>query len=319
MMVFDSHSDLWTDILRKNRLGEKDVFKTRHLKKFQEGEVIGGIFVIWIDPPYTAYPKARAKDIIKNMAVELNNNKDVIKLIRNYNDIDKALEDKKMPIMLGIEGMSFMEDSTDYLDVLYLMGARHGMLTWNEENIYATGTRGNENRGLTEKGIKILKRMEELGMIIDVSHANEKTFWDIIEHTTGPIIASHSNAEALCDAVRNLTDKQCKAIADRNGVIGMNSYDEFVSNDVDKRDLDGLIDHIDHLVHLIGIDHICFGFDFMDYLGTPKGEDESVKGIEDVSKTQNLIIAMRKRGYSEENIEKIAYKNIFRVMKEVLD
>lgn len=319
MMVFDTHSDLWTDILRKNRLGEKDVFKTRHMEKFQKGEVIGGIFVIWIDPPFTAYPEARAKDIIKNMAMEVNNNKDIIRLIRNSNDIEVALKEDKMPIMLGIEGLSFMEESADYLDVLYLRGARHAMLTWNEENIYSTGARGNENRGLTEKGIRIVERMEKLGMIIDVSHTNKKTFWDIIDHTTGPIIASHSNARALCDVVRNLTDKQCQAIADRNGVIGMNSYDEFVSKDTDKRDLDGLIDHIDYLVKLIGIDHICFGFDFMDYLDTPPGEDESVKGLEDVSQTQNLIIAMRKRGYTEENIAKIAYKNIFRVMKEVLD
>ncbi|WP_326907793.1 dipeptidase [Sedimentibacter sp. MB31-C6] len=319
MIVFDSHSDLWIDILRKNRIGEKDVFKTRYLKAFQDGEVIGGIFVIWVDPPFTAYPVERSKDVIRNMAKELNNNTDIMRLIRNYDDIEKSLKDKKMPIMMGIEGMNFMEESVDYLDVLYLMGARHAMLTWNEENIYATGSRGNKNRGLTEKGIEVVKRMEKLGMIIDVSHANEKTFWDIVDNTTGPIIASHSNVRRLCDTVRNLTDEQCKVIANRNGVIGMNSYDEFVSKDKAKKNLDGLIDHIDYLQKLIGIDHICFGFDFMNYLNSPPGEDESVIGLEDVSQTQNIINAMRRRGYLENDIEKVAYKNIFRVIKDVLD
>lgn len=105
--------------------------------------------------------------------------------------------------------------------------------------------------------------MEKLGIIVDTAHANDKTFWDIYENTTGPIINSHSNARALCNVPRNITDDQIKTIAERGGgLIGLNTFNEFVHIDKDKRDINNLANHLDYLVELAGIDHVGFGFDF---------------------------------------------------------
>ena len=167
-------------------------------------------------------------------------------------------------------------------------------------------------------------------MIVDVSHTNEKTFWDIAEISAKPFIASHSNARTLCDVPRNLTDEQIKAVAQSGGVIGVNGYIGFTkkcdfSNPVpienpdllSKPDLKDLADHIDYIAGLVGVDYVGLGFDFCEYL-SEELKDTNPKNLEDASKCQNMIEELRKRGYSENDIEKIAYKNFLRVIKENL-
>ena len=210
------------------------------------------------------------------------------------------------------------------VEKLYSFGVRHASLTWNEENKLATGAKGNIDRGLTEDGAKLIKKMEELGMILDVSHTNEKTFWDICKVATKPFIASHSNCRSLCDVPRNLTDDQLREIAIRNGVVGVNSYEEFVSSDLEKRTVEHLVDHIDHMVEVMGIDHIGLGFDFAEYLNADTLKHYAntytygVRGLEDTTKAKNIISVLEKRGYSKEDIEKICYKNFYRVIKEII-
>ena len=162
-------------------------------------------------------------------------------------------------------------------------------------------------------------------MIIDVSHTNEKTFWDICKIATKPIIASHSNCRSLCDVARNLTDEQLREIGNRNGVVGLNSYEEFVSYDVNNQTVEHLVDHIDHMVDVMGIDHIGLGFDFAEYLNadtlqhyTSSSYTYGVRGLEDTTKAKNIIYELEKRGFSKEDIEKIAYKNFYRVIKEII-
>ena len=167
-------------------------------------------------------------------------------------------------------------------------------------------------------------------MIVDVSHANEKTFWDIAEISTKPFIASHSNARTLCDVPRNLTDEQIKAVAQSGGVIGVNGYIGFIKKCdfsspapienpdlLSKLDLKDLADHIDYIAGLVGVDYVGLGFDFCEYL-SEELRDTNPKNLEDASKCQNMIEELRKRGYSENDIEKIAYKNFLRVIKENL-
>lgn len=197
-------------------------------------------------------------------------------------------------------------------------------LTWNEENLLATGVKGNPDRGLTEKGLDAVKLMEKLGIIIDVAHANDKTFWDIYENTTVPIINSHSNARALCNVPRNISDNQMKAIAKRGGLIGLNSFNEFIHLDREKQDIKHLVNHLDHMVEIAGIDHVGFGFDFFHYLKTNTidsfVDDVNIgtKGFETVAQVPNLIDILYNRGYTKENIEKISYKNYYRIMKKIL-
>jgi membrane dipeptidase len=164
--------------------------------------------------------------------------------------------------------------------------------------------------------------MEELGMIVDVSHANEKSFWDIYENTEKPFIASHSNVYNLCKVPRNLKDDQIKAIAERGGVIGINAWPDFI--DEVNPSMENLVRHVDYIADLVGIDYVGFGFDFCDFLTEDTtasfqgGETSATKGLEDASKIPNFVELLAKSGYSERDIEKIAYGNMERVIKEIL-
>ena len=249
---------------------------------------------------------------------------DIVHIVKKSEDFDIAKKSNKIAILIGMEGLQAIDDNIDDVEKLYSFGVRHASLTWNEENKLATGAKGNIDRGLTEDGAKLIKKMEELGMILDVSHTNEKTFWDICKVATKPFIASHSNCRSLCDVPRNLTDDQLREIAIRNGVVGVNSYEEFVSSDLEKRTVEHLVDHIDHMVEVMGIDHIGLGFDFAEYLNADTLKHYAntytygVRGLEDTTKAKNIISVLEKRGYSKEDIEKICYKNFYRVIKEII-
>lgn len=323
-MIFDAHCDIWTHVAKKRLDGEKDIIRKYHLSKFKASDINGGIFVVWVDPPYDKNPKYRTKQILDKIKEEIKDSHDIVQIVKKSEDFDIANENNKIAILIGMEGLQAIDDNIDDIEKLYSLGVRHASLTWNEENKLATGAKGNIDRGLTEDGARIIKKMEQLGMILDVSHANEKTFWDICKVATKPFIASHSNCRSLCDVARNLTDDQLREIARRNGVVGVNSYEEFVSSDLEKRTVDHLVDHIDHMVEVMGIDHIGLGFDFAEYLNTDTLKHYAstytygVKGLEETDKAKNIINVLEKRGYFKEDIEKISYKNFYRVIKEII-
>ena len=323
-MIFDAHSDIWTHVARMRLKGEDNIIRNYHLNRFKEADINGGIFVVWVDPPYDKEPQFRTKQILEKIKDEIEDSKDIIQIVKNSEDFDIAKEHNKMAILIGMEGLQAIEDNIDDIEKLYSFGVRHASLTWNEENKLATGAKGSINRGLTDNGIKLIKKMEELGIILDVSHANEKTFWDICKVAKKPFIASHSNCRSLCDVPRNLTDEQLREIAKENGVVGINSYEEFVSFDTEKRTINHLVDHIDHMVEIMGINHIGLGFDFAEYLSSDtlghyaNTETYGVIGLEDTTKAKNIIEELKNRGYSKEDIDKISYKNFYRVIKEII-
>ncbi len=315
MFVFDGHSDLLTDLTSRRINGEKDIFKTRHYSKLVKGCVNAVIAVVWIDPPYDSNPPVRMMDVIKNGYAELSPLDNVVFPIRNANELDLAVKNNKIGIILGMEGLDGLEDDPEGLYFLYELGLRHASLTWNGANDFATGVRAErENKGLTAAGRKAVKIMEELGIIIDVSHADEKTFWDIVEVANGPIIASHSNAYSLCPVSRNLKDDQIKAIANSGGIIGVNAWPEFV--DKENPGLDKLVDHIDYLVNLVGVDHVGFGFDFTDFLENDAvssfktGETVITPGINSADEIPNIIEVLQSRGNNDQELEKICFKNL---------
>lgn len=322
MIVFDSHSDILTDVAIKRIDGKKNIIRNYHLKKLQAGNVRGMILAIWIDPPFANNPTQRMLDVLGAMCDEIYEMKEYATIAYSAQDVEKIQESGKMSIILGLEGLSGLKGNVSLLSMLYRLGIRHAMLTWNEENEFATGVASrNIDRGITKLGIKALHRMEELGILVDVSHGNEKTFWDIYQHTSKPFIASHSNVYSLCPAIRNLKDDQIKAIAERQGVIGMNSWPEFI--DEQHPTAERLVDHIDYIVNLVGIDHVNFGFDFCNYLDSERLSfsecaSTATLDLEDASKIPGLLTILQKRGYKKEDIEKIAYKNILRVFQNVL-
>ncbi|MHC6180277.1 dipeptidase [Clostridium sp. JNZ X4-2] len=321
--VFDAHSDILADVTDKRMKGKKNILRNYHIDRLQKGNVNGILLAVWIDPPYVNNPTKRMMDILAATCEEIEDMKDCAAVAENAEDIRNIQASDKLAILLGMEGLSGLKGNVDVLSMLYRLGIRHAMLTWNEENEFATGVESpNKERGVTKIGFEALKKMEDLGMLIDTSHANEKTFWDIYEKTTKPFIASHSNVYNICNTERNLKDDQIKAIAERKGVIGMNSWAGFI--DKEKPCVEKLADHIDYIADLVGIDYINFGFDFCDFLNSDtmsfsKNGSGATPGLEDASKIPNLINILIKRGYKSEDIEKITYKNIMRVLEDVLN
>lgn len=320
--IFDAHADIWNDVVNKRSRGEKNIIQKYHLDKFKEGNVEAAIFVIWVDTPFDM-PERRFRESVNAMLEELEENKDILRPVRSMADFEKAKENGQFPIVLGIEGFDGFQGNLDVLKEMHELGFRHSSLTWNTENAFATGVKGNPDRGLTDLGVMAVAFMEANGMLIDVSHANEKTFWEIDKLVTKPYIASHSNCKSLCDVPRNLTNEQIQAIAHKGGVIGVVAYHDFISKDPLQQNLETYVNHIEYIVNLVGIDHVGFGFDFVDYL-----EDEAMssfateagitKDLENASHAKRIAEILGARGYLPEAIEKICSKNFLRVLEQVI-
>lgn len=323
-MIFDGHSDIWTSVTVKTLKGDSDIIKKYHLNKLKEGKISGSIFVIWVDPPYTSDPYKRSMEIVDSIKKEMECCNDSIILVKCYGDIEKALNENKVYVLIGLEGLSSIGKNLDLIDFYYDFGARHASLTWNEENALATGIKGNPERGLTMVGKNAVKKINKNNMIMDVSHLNEKSFWDVLSITDRTVIASHSNCRALCDVPRNLTDEQLRKIAELNGVVGINSFNQFVHKDPDKQDIEMLVRHVAHMADVMGIDHVGIGMDYCDYLDNSSmnsfssQETSYTRGLEDASKTYNIITEMKKAGFSNDEIERVAYKNFHRIIKDVI-
>ncbi|HWR61081.1 MAG TPA: dipeptidase [Clostridia bacterium] len=323
MYVLDAHSDILADTAMKRERGLTGNFVRDHLPALKKGGIGGTVMVLWVEPAYFDNPRKRFADIIAYTRAELEELGSSACVVKSIQDIEKAEKENKLYIILGVEGLSGIGSNADRIYELYQLGVRHMSLTWNEKNDLATGI-GNWDaaRGLTKEGKKAITIMDRLGIIIDVSHLNEKSFWDVCEHSAGTIIASHSNARKICNVKRNLTDDQIMAIAGKRGVIGINSWSSFVA---DKgADINGLVRHIDYMAELVGIDHVGFGFDFCNYFEsdpTTTEADQAVVftgGMESCERVPQLIELLYKQGYSASDIEKIAYKNFRRVINEVL-
>ena len=218
---------------------------------------------------------------------------------------------------MTVEGMCGIRDQAEEkIQWLYDQGVRIASLCWNDENALATGVKGTVTRGLTGEGRKAVQKMDELGMILDVSHTNEKTFWDMVEVVRGPMIATHSNTRALCEVHRNLTDQQIMAIAAKGGVIGLNAARNFIDSNPEHQDALHLAAHGRHIADLVGVEHLAVGFDFMDFFedhATSMGRD-----LTSALQAQNLIQGLRVQGFSEAECQAIGYDNALRVLRQTL-
>ena len=224
MEIFDLHADIGMDVLSKKLKGEKDILKTHHLDKLAQGNILGVGMACFFEG-HENWQTAQA--MVSALKEELEQNQDRLHFYKG-----QALVKDRLNAMITIEGMCFIEDEPEtHLDWLYEQGARIGSLCWNDENALATGVKGNPLRGLTDLGKRAIQHMNKLNMIIDVSHTNEKSFWDVLDTSTKPVIATHSNARQLSNVDRNLTDQQIKALIQNEGLIGLVAARWFVSKD----------------------------------------------------------------------------------------
>ena len=358
-IVTDSHNDILSTCLEKNyRFDENLTGKTHSDLARMKNNVDVQVFSIWCDASYgkgTAFARA-IREIDTLYAVAARNPRQM-RIVKNTNDLNEALQHKQLAAMMGVEGGHMMEDNLAYLDSFHNRGVCYMTLTWNNSTSWATSAKEesrdsllHQPKGLNEFGKSVVKKMNTLGMMIDVSHIGEQTFWDVMKTTTKPVLASHSNAYALCAVPRNLKDSQLLAIAKNGGVIDVNFYPGFVDPSFERKDsifnakhkkerdsllkinsetyyasdylankykdevqalrppLSMLIDHIDYIVKIAGIDHVGLGSDLDGISITPQS-------IDDVTDYPLITKELLKRGYNKSDIKKILGENFLRVYR----
>lgn len=326
--MFDIHSDLFTDIAWRRSRGETDVFDRIHYPNLKKGGVDSIMCVIWVEPAFRDNPLKRFQEVFQHTMDDLRTSK-YANICVTADDMVSA-DSSKINLFLGVEGMTFVEGWTgdsladqidSAFDYLHQDEFRHTIFVWNEWNALASGTGAvtePPERGLTSFGEAAVQKATDLNWVLDVSHLDETSFWDVYHGTDQPIIASHSNAYTVCPHERNLTDEQIKAIASRGGLIGLNAFHGFV--DEENPSIESFIDHVAYIAEVAGHESIAFGFDFIDYLSTydlgtsfPAG---STVGLENVTKIPNLLDRMHDRGFSTKEIEDISFNNAFYYMKK---
>ena len=312
MKVFDMHADMGTNFYERQLNGEKDVFKTYNRNNLNKGEIKGVFTACFFEGKEDWDYMQKMIDFCNQ---EIEDNSDVLRQVRSKEDL---IEDDKTLAVISVEGMCGVKDhAEEKVQWMYEHGVRVASLVWNEANALANGWKQDPLRGLSEEGFKAVKKMNELKMVIDVSHINEKGFWDVISASERPIIATHSNCRKLCSHERNLTDQQIKAIAARGGLIGLNACAHFISEDTDKQTSLELARHARYMADLVGVEHIACGFDYMDFL-IGDYSDDMAKDMTNASYTQNLIRSLKETGFSDEEISAIAFHNVFSFLKKEL-
>jgi len=282
------------------------------IPRLQQGGVDVQFFSIWVNPnTYTNYfdQAILMRDLFYS---ELSANPSTIEQATTMGQALQINEQNKIAAVIGVEGGHHIEESIDKLVLLYNAGMRYLTITWNNSvswAISAADTR-TTTQGLNSFGRQVIRTLDSLGVIIDVSHTGIKTIQDILQVTTNPIIATHSGARAIRNHTRNLYDWQIQDIANSGGVIGIVFYPPFLTSNPPAT-INTVIQHIDHIVNLVGTDYVAIGSDF-DGIGT-----NVVIGLEDVSKYPDLTLALLQHGYTELEVAKFLGGNFKRVFEQV--
>ena len=310
MGVFDGHSDMLYDAARRRLVGERRVLERRHLLQLRAGSVEGVVLSLWAHPEEGETYTLKTNQQLQALAAEAAESP-WLQLVRTAAEAEQAKKEGKIYAFLGVEGMAAIGDDISGIDRYADRGARMGMLTWNEENLLATGAGGDPYAGLTAAGKQAVRRMQQRGMLVDVSHLNDGGFADVMKQTDAPVIASHSNCRALCDVRRNLTDDQLRAIRDTGGVVGVNVYHNFVHSDKRYQTAEMLARHACRMAEIMGVEHVACGFDFCEYFDP---EATGAEGLEDSSQIHNFFYWLERHGMNAQEREMIARENFLRLL-----
>lgn len=342
--IFDGHNDVLTRLYEAGGLSETQGFvdgQDGHIDgpKAKAGGLAGGFFAVWIpvmediegiveameSPPYDLplpepVPQAHALTVAMAQVAILNRLEQLgaVQICTKVDQIEECLTSgNRMAAVLHMEGAEAIDPDFHALEVLWRAGLRSIGPVWSRSTIFGEGvpfrfpSSPDVGRGLTDDGKRFVKKCNELGLLIDLSHLNEAGFWDIAELSDAPLVATHSNVHALCPHARNLTDGQLRAIAESDGMVGLNFAPAFLRED-GKMDpdipLSQMIRHLDYLLGIVGEDRVGFGSDF-DGATMPNE-------LVDASGLPNIRQAMDDHGYSDMLIEKICYRNWMRVLRK---
>jgi membrane dipeptidase len=356
-ILIDTHNDILTQTIDYGYVMDQDLKGKTHsdLARWKEGGLDVQVFSVFCDGD-KKNPYQYANVQMDSLDAVLKRNMGKIVKAGNSKELMKIVSQNKIAAMFGVEGGHMIENDINNIDSIYARGVRYMTITWNNSTDWATSAFDETFSdslpfsGLTEFGKEVIQHMNKLGMLVDVSHVGEQTFWDIMQITNKPVIASHSSVRALCNHQRNLNDNQIRAIARNAGVIQINFYSGFLENSYMKKkdaflerhamegdslttigmapdrretflfekyaqEMDSLrapfssvIEHIDYIVKLVGVNFVGIGSDF-------DGIESPPKGLDDVTKYPLITEALLNKGYSEEEINKILGGNFLRVLK----
>lgn len=343
MIVFDGHNDTLLRYIREE--GGYDFFERTEkghidLPRAREGDFGGGFFAIFVPnegerpsfdnfvteggydaplpPPIDlGYAQRIALSVAANLFRIEDQADGQFKVVRTVDELATCLATGVMAAIFHFEGAEPIDTDLDALEVYYQAGLRSLGIVWSRPNAFAEGvpfrfpSSPDTGPGLTDAGKELVRACNRLGIMVDLSHINERGFWDVASVTDAPLVATHSNVHALCPSTRNLTDKQLDAIKESDGMVGLNFSVGFTREDGRKNEdtpLEMMVRHIDYLVERLGIDRVGFGSDFD---GTTITQE-----IGDVTGLQKLIDALRESGYDDESLRKIAHENWVRVLRK---
>ncbi len=329
--------------------------------RMREGGLDAQFFSIWVNPEIYGGggPVAvkSADDQIRSVQELVKKHPDTWELAATAADIRRIVSGGKLAALMGLEGGYALDERLENVEKYYKLGVRYMSVTWSVSTNWAgsSGDSVGQSRGLNDFGRQVVREMNRLGMMVDVSHVSDRTFWDIVSTSSKPIIATHSNCRAIANVPRNLTDEMIQAVAKSGGVVCVVFFPEFLepgwsqkrqqvdaqiapllrrASDAEAGDaahkkvardrvrieeyarrlppvtVSRIADHIDHIVKLVGIDHVGIGSDFDGVQAVPSD-------LSSVAQLPNLTVELLRRGYSEEDIDKILGGNILRVMEEV--
>jgi membrane dipeptidase len=349
LQIFDGHNDTLVDLYAPEDGEERSFFERSEkghldLPRAREAGMIGGIFAIFTPAPagsperernygltvteegYTfqersavdpAYSRGFADEVV-DFAYDLERQTEgEIALVRRYEELEHNLGEGVLSIVLHLEGASAVEENLENLEEYYAKGIRSIGMVWSRPNLFGYGVpfrfphSPDTGPGLTRAGQELIKECNRLGIVIDLAHINEKGFWDVAELSHAPLVVSHAGVHAICASTRNLIDEQIDALGESNGLMGIMFAPGMTREDGDRDGdipISGIVRHIDYVAERIGVDHVALGSDF-------DGAQMPTE-LSDVTRLPKLIHALADRGYDDAALEKIAYRNWFRVLRD---
>ncbi len=314
--VIDAHCDTLHYVLKgKGSLGKGIPDAHIDLPRLRQGGVNAQVFACWVPIPYQRHGATTfALRLVEVFHRQVEAFPDQLCLVRTAGDILRAMNKGQVAGILALEGAEPLDGEIETLGAFYRLGVRWLGLTWNYRNAAADGVAAAESGGgLTPFGIDVVHACAELGIVVDVSHLAPAGVDHVLKEARGPVVASHSNARALRDHRRNLTDDQARGIAATGGVIGVTFVPSFLTDTPDEATIDHVLDHIEHFVGVVGVDHVGLGSDFDGLM-----DARPPRGLEDAAHYGNLRQGLRRRGFSEEAIAAIMGGNWMRVLERVL-
>ena len=327
-VIMDAHFDVLLDVLSLRKKGERRVLERRFQKCLNKAGISGLVCSLYICEEYLPEGALRnALDQISSLREELAESGESFSLCLNSSEARDAEKKGRIAIFLSLEGAEPIGNDILLLRTFYDLGVRFLGLTWSRRNYAADGSsfdKADEPRypgGLTKFGRELVMKAQELGMVVDVSHLNDPGFYEVAEIMKAPFIASHSNCRSLCGSARNLKDDQIRLISDSGGVVGLNAYSPFVSDDPAQRNTDKFFKHLVHIAETAGIKCAGLGLDLCDCIGSLHISDEN-SSDRDLFKdhfdaAERFILPLREK-LSPDDYAAVTGGNLMRVIERVL-